>query len=128
MLKIVLAVALVLPASAAAVVFGYRITFKSELDFPVRLTAKQYHASNFGGTRDRELLPENLDGTDELVLAPGAEISREYNDAGGGYWVAWSASPAAGGDILCTGEVDFTRGRSPYRVALRRDACAKPGR
>ena len=121
-LKIIV-VATILVATVLGCVQVYKVEFQNNLPVSLIIVAKQYHATGFGGVRDREFPDANLVRSDQFKVLSGAKIVREFNDASGGFWVLWSAVSAEDSAIKCSGEISLTEGPSPFIVILDEKTC-----
>ena len=106
--------------------FSYDVVLKNKLDSRVTVSLRQYHAVEFDGTRPEAWSDDLLSHSTEGELASGQVETVTFSDAGGGFWVVWSARDSTNKAALCEGEVDFTRGKPPYQVELTPALCKPP--
>jgi hypothetical protein len=123
MMQRLISLPLILVAGAAfAISFSYNVEFRNQLNSNIRINLSQYHAIEFDGARPETWSEDNLINSINKELSPGQVETIGFSDASGGFWVLWLATDRAG-NTLCSGEVDFTKGKSPYIVVLEAKAC-----
>ena len=113
----------ILAVALCALSFSYDVILRNGLSSTVRVELRQYHGVEFDGTRpeswSEEFLVRSLDGD----LVPGEQDTVTFDDATGGFWVVWSVVDYGTSRHLCGGEIDFTAGKSPFKVVLSQENC-----
>ena len=107
----------------AGLSFSYDVAIENATASDLEVTIRQYHSSGFDGNRDPELLDSNLEYEETDVIKAKDTATITFSDSGGGFWVTWSARQSSSSGVVCAGEVDFTKGHSPYLVKLTPEVC-----
>ena len=118
-----LAVTVIFATTMIGCVRGYEMEFRNNLLVSLNIETRQFHATDFGSMRDRKFPDKNLVQSKNFLVTSGTKVLRKYNDATGGFWVLWSAISLEDSEVICTGEVDLTRGHSPFVVDIDKESC-----
>jgi hypothetical protein len=112
------------PACASALTYAYRVEVQNELAATVVVELRQYHAPTFNGTRPATWSNDLLVHSHRDALQSGQRAIKQFNTAGGGFWVVWKVTEYGSAYPLCEGEIRWSEGKHLFHVRIGSGNCA----